>query len=64
MWRRFTKSGLQQNERFAWATYKKAWTAAEWSKVTFSDKSKLCKSFGNQGARVWRNTGEAQNPCA
>ncbi len=40
-----------------------AWTAAEWSKVMFSDESKFCISFGNQGPRVWRKRGEAQNPC-
>ncbi len=38
------------------------WTAAEWSKVMFSDESKFCISFGNQGPRVWRKRGEAQNP--
>ncbi len=37
-------------------------TAAEWSKVMFSDESKFCISFGNQGPRVWRKRGEAQNP--
>ncbi len=42
---------------------KKDWTAAEWSKVMFSDESKFCISFGNQGPRVWRKRGEAQNPC-
>ncbi|KAL0154118.1 hypothetical protein M9458_050577 [Cirrhinus mrigala] len=26
-------------------------------------KSKFCISFGNQGPRVWRKSGEAQNPC-
>ncbi len=39
------------------------WTAAEWSKVMFSDESKFCISFGNQGPRVWRKRGEAQNCC-
>ncbi len=38
------------------------WTAAEWSKVMFFDESKFCISFGNQGPRVWRKRGEAQNP--
>ncbi len=38
-------------------------TVAQWSKVLFSDESKFCISFGNQGPRVWRKTGEAQNPC-
>ncbi len=32
-------------------------------KVLFSDESKFCISFGNQGPRVWRKSGEAQNPC-
>ncbi len=35
----------------------------QWSKVLFSDESKFCISFGNQGPRVWRKSGEAQNPC-
>ncbi len=38
-------------------------TVAQWSKVLFSDESKFCISFGNQGPRVWRKSGEAQNPC-
>ncbi len=33
------------------------------SKVLFSNESKFCISFGNQGPRVWRKRGEAQNPC-
>ncbi len=36
---------------------------AQWSKVLFSDESTFCISFGNQGPRVWRKSGEAQNPC-
>ncbi len=36
---------------------------SQWSKVLFSDESKFCISFGNQGPRVWRKSGEAQNPC-
>ncbi len=39
------------------------WAVAQWSKVLFSDESKFCISFGNQGPRVWRKSGEAQNPC-
>ncbi len=35
----------------------------QWSKVLFSDESKFCISFGNQGPRVWWKSGEAQNPC-
>ncbi len=32
-------------------------------KSSFQMKSKFCISFGNQGPRVWRKTGVAQNPC-
>ncbi len=42
-----------------WAKEKKNWTFAQWSKVLFSDESKFCISFGNQGPRVWRKGGEA-----
>ncbi len=52
----------QHQKRLAWAKVKKDWTAIEWSKVMFSDESKFCISFGNQGPRVWRKRGEAQNP--
>ncbi len=52
----------QRQKRLGWAKDKKDWTAAEWSKVMFSDESKFCISFGNQGPRVWRKRGEAQNP--
>ncbi len=52
----------QRQKRLTWAKDKKDWTAAEWSKVMFSDESKFCISFGNQGPRVWRKRGEAQNP--
>ncbi|KAI2645658.1 Transposable element Tc1 transposase [Labeo rohita] len=53
----------QRQKCLAWAKDKKDWTAAEWSKVMFSDESKFCISFGNQGPRVWRKTGQAQNSC-
>ncbi len=52
----------QRQKHLAWAKDKKDWTAAEWSKVMFSDESKFSISFGNQGPRVWRKRGEAQNP--
>ncbi len=52
----------QRQKRLAWAKDKKDWTAAECSKVMFSDESKFSISFGNQGPRVWRKRGEAQNP--
>ncbi len=31
-------------------------------KVLFSDESKFCISFGNQGPRAWRKGGEAHSP--
>ncbi len=43
-----------------WAKEKKR-TVAQWSKVLFSDESKFCISFGNQGPRVWRKGGEAHS---
>ncbi len=48
--------------RLTWAKEKKNWTVAQWSKVLFSDESKFCISFGNQGPRVWRKRGEAHSP--
>ncbi len=30
--------------------------------ILFSDESKFCISFGNQGPRVWRKCGEAHSP--
>ncbi len=47
---------------FTWAKEKKNWIVAQWSKVLFSDESKFCISFGNQGPRVWRKGGEAHSP--
>ncbi len=44
-----------------WAKDKKNWTVAQWSKVLFSDESKYCISFGNQGPRVCRKCGEAHS---
>ncbi len=48
--------------RLTCAKDKKNWTVAQWSKVPFSDESKFCISFGNQGPRVWRKGGEAHSP--
>ncbi len=48
--------------RLTWAKEKKNWTVTQWSKVLFSDQSKFCISFGNQGPRVWRKGGEAHSP--
>ncbi len=64
--KRATKPLLNQRQHqkhLTWAVEKKNWTVAQWSKVLFSDESKFCISFGNQGPRVCRKSGEAQNPC-
>ncbi len=64
--KRATKPLLKQRQRqkhLTWAVEKKNWTVAQWSKVLFSDDRKFCISFGNQGPRVWRKSGEAHNPC-
>ncbi len=50
--KRATKPLLNQRHRqkhLTWAVEKKNWTVAQWSKVLFSDESKFCISFGNQG---------------
>ncbi len=51
-----------RQRRLTWAKEKKNWTLAQWSKVLFSDESKFCISFGNQGPGVWRKGGEAHSP--
>ncbi len=50
-----------RQRRLTWAKEMKNWTVVQWSKVLFSDKSKFCISFGNQGPRVWRKGGEAHS---
>ncbi len=44
-----------------WAKEKKNWIVALWSKAPFSDESKFCISFGNQGPD-WRKCGEVHSP--
>ncbi len=64
--KRATKPLLNQRQRqrrLTWAVEKNNWTVAQWSKVLFSDESTFCISFVNQAPRVWRKSGEAQNPC-
>ncbi len=48
----------QRQKRLAWAKDKKDWTAAEWSKVMFSDESKFCiwKSGSQSLEEEWRGT--------
>ncbi len=60
--KRATKPLLKQ-KHLTWAMEKNNWTVARWSKVFFSDESTFFISFVNQGPRVWRKIGEAQNPC-
>ncbi len=61
--RRVKEFGYRCHQRrLTWAKEKKNWTVAQWSKVLFSDESKFCISFGNQGPRVWRKGGEAHSP--
>ncbi|KAI2653926.1 Transposable element Tc1 transposase [Labeo rohita] len=45
----------QRQRRLTWAKEKKKWTVAQWSKVLFSDESKFCIIFGNQGPRPIEN---------
>ncbi len=52
----------QRQRCLTWAKEKNNWTVAQWSKVLFSDESKFCISFGNQGPRVRRKGGEAHSP--
>ncbi len=64
--KRATKPLLKQKHRqkhLTWAKEKKNWTVVQWSKILFSDESQFCFSFGNQGPKAWRKTGETQNPC-
>ncbi len=51
-----------RQRRLTWTKEKTIWTVAQWSKVLFSDESKFCISFKNQGPRVWRKGGEAHSP--
>ncbi len=44
----------QHQKHLTWAKEKNNCTVAQWSKVLFSDKSKFCILFGNQGPRGWR----------
>ncbi len=51
-----------RQRRLTWAKEKKNCTVAQWSNVLFSDESKFCILFGNQGPRVWRKGGETHSP--
>ncbi len=60
--RRVKEFGYSCRQRLlTWAKEKKNWTFTQWSTVLFSDESKFCISFGNQGPRVWRKGGEAHS---
>ncbi len=63
---RVTKPLLKQKhhqKHLTWAKEKTNWTVAQWSKVLFADESTFSILFRNQGPRVWRKSGEVQNPC-
>ncbi len=49
-------------KEFGYSFRQRRLTWVTWFKVLFSDESKFCISFGNQGPRVWRNGGEAHSP--
>ena len=51
----------QMEKRLKWAKEHGEWTAEDWQKVLFSDESRFCISFGDQGPRVWRQGGETYN---
>ena len=51
----------QMEKRLKWAKEHAEWTAEDWQKVVFSDESRFCISFGDQGPRVWRRGGETYN---
>ncbi len=50
--RRVTEFGYSCRQRCLTWDKEKNWTVAQWSKVLFSDESKFCISFGNQGPRA------------
>ncbi len=60
--RRVKEFGCSCCQRHLTWAKEKNWTFAQWSKVLFSDESKFCISFGNQGPWVWRKGGEAHSP--
>ncbi|KAK7877779.1 hypothetical protein WMY93_031539 [Mugilogobius chulae] len=51
----------QMQKRLKWVKQHSEWTAEDWQKVVFSDESRFCISFGDQGLRVWRRGGETYN---
>ncbi len=48
-------------KEFGYSCHLRRLTWAKEKKI-FSDESKFCISFGNQGPRVWRKGGEAHSP--
>ncbi len=59
--RRVKEFGYSCHQRHLTWVKKKNWTVTQWSKVLFSDESKFCISFGNQGPRVWIKGREAHS---
>ncbi len=59
--RRIKEFGYNFHQRHLTWAKEKNWADAQWFKVLFSDESKFCISFVNQGPRVWRKGGEAHS---
>ncbi len=59
IWVNFTRNGLRLGSRHQEPPHTDV--SRKFSKVLFSDESKFCISFGNQGPRVWRKGGEAHS---
>ncbi len=53
----------QRQKRLAWAKDKKDWTAAEWSKVMFSDEVHFAFPLEIRVPESGGRGGQAQNPC-
>ncbi len=60
--RRVKEFGYSCRQRHLTWAKEKNWTVAQWSKILFSDESKFCIQFGNQGPTVWRKGREAHSP--
>ncbi len=57
----WTRDNVQKH--LTWAVEKNNWLLLSGPKSSFQMKVNFAFSFGNQGPRVWRKSGEAQNPC-
>ncbi|MEQ2237055.1 hypothetical protein ILYODFUR_019135 [Ilyodon furcidens] len=53
---------LRTDEFYTWATSVIPGLRRKRTGLSSGNQGKVSISFGNQGPRVWRNSGEAQNP--